>query len=672
MKSIMRLFCIPTTFLILCAVSFAQDPAWHQVPKDSLSEHSKEIIQIMLTTTDESVMLDMIKQPGESDDILKLKMFAYKRIGTHGSKAAIPLLVTKLDIDKEGFYARYALESIPGPEIDAAFCESLKNLKRPEAVAGVLTSLGVRANPASTATVKEYLKHENAEIRKAAAYAFACCADDAAIDFFCEKSLDVEQADSGFLLAEVLLKKGKKEKAVKIYDALAATDIKPYQKESAVYGGILARGNDGIDLLVAQLNAETPKMFLVGLKAGRELPAGAAATQAMIDQLDKQDDPIRKSRLVRSVGDRKDNESKAISLPVISELAKGGEERVRIAAIDSLRNIGDASVLPILIAAANQADAPAVAEASRNVLANLPGKEIDNAIVELLDKGDKTAKTTAIGLVEERRIISAFPLLKKNMQDSDSEIRKAALDAIAQVASIDDLPMLFEVLSATKNEQDAKEVQHVLLSACTRMPQEAAAKATIKMFDSASMPVKLFLFDLLKQIGGPLAVQTVESYAFGNDDQLKDKATAVFGQWSKPEDIALVADACLKIARQSRENKYKVRGLRGAIRFARQFEMPEEKRLEICDQAFALANRNEEKLLVIDVYWRKPTLKMLAATMKHIDTEVFREKACETAVTICEKLQGKSPEIADAMKKVLEKSTNSVLKDKAQIVLNRQ
>jgi HEAT repeat protein len=651
---------------------FGQDPGWHQVPKEALLEKGADVIKMLLSTTDETAMLNIVKQPGTEDDILRLKMFAYKRLGMYGAKAAVPVLVEKLDIEKEGFYARYALETIPGDEIDVALCEAAKNVKRPETLAGILTTLGVRGHSKSAATAKEFLKHENLDVRKAAGYAYANTAGDEAVEFFTQQSLDPALADSGFLLAEIFAKNGQKEKAIKIYDALAVADIKAYQQEAALYWGILARGLDGIELLVAQLNSESPKFFGVGLKAGRELPAGNTVTKAMVEQLRKQSDPLRKAKLVRSIGDRKDKESKIVSLPAISELAQSGETVVRVAAIDSLRNIGDPSVLPILIGAANQTDSPEVAKAAENTLRNLPGKEIDDAVVGLLEKGNAATKITAIGLVEDRRIISAYPLLKKGLLDSDAGVRKASIDALGQTAEIDDLPILLDVLDKAKSDEEAEKILIVLKSACTRLPQDAASSEVLKLFANGSTAMKINLLDLLKEIGGAKAMEIVEQYAWGHDAELQDKATAVLGQWRSPQDLKLVAAACLKLAKESKENKFKVRGLRGYIRLARQFSMAEEQRLQICREVYDLADRDEDKVLIFDVFARNPSLKVLDAAVNYLDNEKFKEKAAESVVVIGEKLQGKSRQTADAMKKVIEKTANNSIKERAQRVLDKQ
>jgi hypothetical protein len=100
--------------------------------------------------------------------------------------------------------------------------------------------------------------------------------------------------------------------------------------------------------------------------------------------------------------------------------------------------------------------------------------------------------------------------------------------------------------------------------------------------------------------------------------------------------------------------------------------MSEEQRLQICQEVYDLADRDEDKVLIFDVFARNPSLKVLGVAVQYLDNEKFKEKAAESIVTIGEKLQGKSPQTADAMKKTIEKTANNNIKERAQRVLDKQ
>jgi HEAT repeat protein len=681
------------TFLFLsAALVFAQDPSWHTVPKEDLLGNRGEIAKTIQSTQDESTLLQIWQRPETDEGVLYLKMLAAKRLGLYGTKEAVPILVTRLDNDQDGFYARYALETIPGSEVDTALGEALKTIKKPDVLAGILTTLGVRGNTESAAAVQPFLTHENIDIRKAAGYAYALTAGDGGVDYFAAGTLDPLLIDSGFLFAEQHAQKGDSAKAVKVYDALATANIKEYQRMAAIYQSILARSLGGVDKLFQQFAPGLPRrQFEVGLKAGRELPAGGrgAVARVMITQFSNQTDTQRKARIVRALGDRKDEESITAALPMITKLASGehfpappppaeGEEKkpvdavLRGAAIDALRNIGNASVVGILIEAANQTDEKSVADAARNTLAALPGEEVDKAISALLEGDNPAVRAAAIGLVAERRIFSASPVLVKALNDTDESVSGAAASALGEISDIADLPVLLEMLRQAKTEAETNKILVILKSACTRFSQDAAATDVSKALEAegTSAALKTQLLDLLKEIAGTKSLDIVNGYAWGEDAGMRNVATRILGEWRSPQDLDRLAEVCLKLAKESEE--YKTRGLRGYIRLARQFDMPEERRLNMCQEVFDLASRDEDKMLIFDVFVRVISLKSLEQTVSYFDNAALRAKAAETAVAIAEKLQGKDAKIAAAMKKVLEVSGNDAVKERAQRVLDKQ
>jgi HEAT repeat protein len=429
----------------------------------------------------------------------------------------------------------------------------------------------------------------------------------------------------------------------------------------------------------------------VGLKAGRELPADGRGmvAQAMYRQFILQTDPLRKAKIIRAMGDRLDEASIAASLPMISTLAQGkiypespppaeGTEApaldvaIRVAAIDALANIGDASVVGILIDAANQTDTKAVADAAGKTLAVLPGEEVDKAISALLDGDNPAVKVIALGLIAERRIFSAAPTLLKMLNDSDESVSKAAASALGEISDIADLPVLLDMLRAAEAEADIQKILVVLKSACTRFSQDAAALGVAQALEAenTSTALKTHLLDLLKEIAGNKSLDLVNGFAWGTDAEMRNVATRVLGEWRSPSDLDRLAESCLKLAKESEE--YKIRGLRGYIRLARQFAMPDDRRLSMCKEVFDLADRDEDRALIFDVFARVVSIKSLEQAASYLDHATLKDRAAETAVSIGEKLQGKNPATAAAMKKVLEVSGNDTIKERAQRVLDKQ
>jgi HEAT repeat protein len=685
----MKQLTLSLTFFFSVTLVLAQDPSWHQIPKEDLLGNRGEIAQMIHATQDENVLLEIWQRPETEEGILYLKMLAAKRLGLYGTKAAVPILASRLDNDRDGFYARYALETIPGAEVDAALCEALKTIETPEVLAGILTTLGVRGNPDSAAAVQSFLTHEDTDVRRAAGYAYALTGGEDALGFFADGRIDPLFADSAFLFAEQKEQKGNAPQAIRVYDALTFANLKEYQKMAAIYRGILARGLDGgVERLFQQLAPGLPRrQFEVGLKAGRELPADGRSTVArvLMSQFLLNQDPLRKAKIVRALGDRLDQESKGAALPLVASLA-GGEQSpppsplpagydasvrpiVRVAAIDALRNIG-APVVNILIEAANQTEEPSVADAARRTLAALPGKKVDEAISALLEGDDPAIRIIAINLVAERRIFSASPLLLTALQDSDTLVSAAAVSALGQISGIEDLPVLLELLRQAESEEQSQRILNVLKSACTRFSQDAAATEIANALEGSSTELKTQLLDLLQEVAGAKSLEIVNGFAWGEDADMRNVATRILGGWRSGSDLDLLAAACLKLAKESEEHK--TRGLRAYIRLARQFNMPEERRLSMCQEVFDLADRDEERVLIFDVFARINSLQSLETSISYLDNPSFRERAADAAITVAERLQGKDQKIIEAMQKILAASVSAPVKERAQRVLDRQ
>ncbi len=79
-------------------------------------------------------------------------------------------------------------------------------------------------------------------------------------------------AEGCVLCAERLHSEGKSADAIAIYDEVRAADVPPQRIIEATRGAILARGEDGIPLLVEQLHSTDRGLFRLALGTAREFP----------------------------------------------------------------------------------------------------------------------------------------------------------------------------------------------------------------------------------------------------------------------------------------------------------------------------------------------------------------------------------------------------------------
>ncbi|MDR1957922.1 MAG: HEAT repeat domain-containing protein [Planctomycetaceae bacterium] len=630
-------------------------------------------------TRSEEELIAALNVPDDSDASVRQFSLAAKQLAVTGTEACLPALAAKLDNPRFSHFARYGLEPNPSPKVDEIFAEALKTFEDETLLIGVINSIGERKAPGTIEKLKSLRGGTSVDVTTAMLSAISLLGTPEAAEELLEVvkdelgnagsngKLDLTASElaaignSAFRCAELLDRKGNAAKAVELYDAVAAADYMPgYVKEAAVYNAILARKADGLALVVKNLTNDDWDVFATSLKAARELPGQIGET--LLKETGNLS-PERKAMVLEAIGNR----GEKIVLPELIAGVKSDNKAIRLASVRALKYAGDASAVDVLLAAAVDSDAE-VAGAARNTLIRIPGDTVDAKIADVLKNGEAQAKITAVKLVEERRIQAAFPVLIAMSVDSSNEVRKAVAEAIGETAGLEEIPALYDLLAQATAENDINDLKKALKSACGRQPQNPCAGLIISLYEKSPLSdAKLFLLELLATVRGKKAVEFIGLQAWVNDTQIKDAATEVLGNWPDTD----AADPLLKIAKESRQSKYQIRGVRGYVRLARQFGMEEARRIEMCKTAFDVAKRDEDKVLIFDVMPRYPSETMLAFAVSYFDSP-FKEKAYAAAVAVADKVQGKPALVAEALKKVIEAASDADLKAKARQILDRK
>jgi HEAT repeat protein len=612
---------------------------------------------------DEQKQIETLQSPGATEFD---KAKACQRLAVIGTRKSVPVLAAMLADEKLAHYARYGLEPIPDTSVDDALRSAMGRLKG-SLLVGVVNSIGQRKDAKAADGLIRLLGDSDAEVAAAAAAALGRIANDPAAEALQQAlssggKLRPALGDAGLACAEGLAAQGKRDQAVALYDVLRKADLPKHVRMAATRGAILARQAAGVPLLVEQLRSDDPGMFAVALRAAREL-AGDEASRALLAEMDTLA-PERQAVLVQVLVER----GGPAALPVALKAAKSGPSKVRVAAIRMLGKSGDASVLPVLLEAAVEADAD-LAEAAQASLAALPGREVDDALLALLGRGDPKTRRLVIDVLGQRRAMAAVPALLKAADDSDQPVRLAAVKALGQTVDLENLSVLTDRLLRPKSDEETAAAQQALKVACTRMPdRDACAERLLAVMREAPVPVKCFLLEALGAAGGAKALDAVVAAAKGDDDQVQDAAFRVLGEWMTAD----AAPRLLELAKATTSAKFKVRALRGYIRIFRQLNLPADQRIAMFGEAMAQADRVEEKKLAVEALGRAPDAKALALALTYLDNPELKEEACKAAVAIAEKISRTDrAAVADAMQKVIQATGSEDVAKRAKTVLGR-
>lgn len=572
------------------------------------------------------------------------KAIACKQLAIHGSDESVPDLAKLLSEEKFASWARIALEAIPGPVAGDALRKASESLDG-KLLIGVINSIGVRRDAKSVETLLVRLQDKDSDVASASAVALGRIGNaDAAkalqpLLVSAPAGVRSAIAEGCILCAERLQSAGNSAEAVQIYDAVRKAELPKQRLVEATRGAILARNpEEGLPILIEQFQSPDKVFFQLALGTAREFP-GSDVDKALASEVTKLQ-PERAALIIQAMADR----PKTVVLAAVVKAAESGPKPVRISAIGALGRVGDVSCLPLLLDAAVDADEE-LSQAARATLGELPGKDVNAQIVGLLSKAEGKQYPLLLQLVGKRRIEATAALLKA-IDHADKTVRGAALTALGETVTLKNLSVLITQAISPKRAEDAEVAQQALKAASTRMPdREACAAELTTALDRAAGATKGVLLEILGDVGGTKALETIGSAAKSKDPLLQDVGSRLLGKWNSVDAAPILLD----LAKTSPDVKYQLRGLRGYIGLVRKFPMADAERADMCQKAFEASKQPAEQKLVLDVIKLHPGIETLKFAIKTIKVEGLKDDATQATLVIAQKLGSKGVDVKDLL-----------------------
>jgi len=607
----------------------------------------------------------------QSDAPAAEKALALKQLAICGTADAVPALAGFLGSEQLATWARIALEVIPGPAPDEALRAALTTVQgRP--LIGVINSIGVRRDEKAVYPLVTKLKHPRPEIASAAAIALGHIGSDSAARALeaalteGPANLRSAVAEGCILCAERWLAEGKAAKAVALYDTVRKKDLPPQRAAEATRGAILARGPNGIPLLLEQLQSSNKSLYAIGLRTARELP-GTQVTEALAAQL-SQLSPERQSRVLLALADRSDD----AVLPAVKAAAKEGSKETRVAALNVLQHVGNASCIPLLVDAAT-ADDPAIAQAANASLAALHDSDADADLSRLLPQAQGKQRQVLIEAASARRIESAVPMALRFATDPDPALRKAASDALGALAAAQEIAPMVDLLKAA-SPQDRSHLEPALLAISGRSGA-ASTPALMPLLSQADPSLRIVGLHALAAVGGPQALAAVTGAIEDQDQGVQDDAVRTLATWPNnwPDDSG-IAQPLLALAKSERKPSHQILGLRGYLQYlqgTKQLKDPD--KLAKVNEVLPLLKSPEQKQLAAAVLGAIPTPGTLELLKTFTADPATTEAACSALTALAAR---NAPELSkeerrQALQTVLDKSKNEATRKRADEALRK-
>ncbi len=602
----------------------------------------------------------------KSDTGRKEKADACRELAVIGNRKAVPVLVSYLANPELSHMARYALETMPGSSVDRALRDELKRVKG-RLLVGVIGSIGVRKDAGAVKPLLALLGDADPAVAQAAARALGSIGTTKsarAIEAALPGTAPANRLAFGEGLlrcAETMAAKGKAKDTLAIYDRLRGmADIPNQTRAAALRGAILTRGNDGLELLKESLVSNDRIQFNTAVRASLEMsgPEVTRVLSGVLSQLQSEKQIV----VMQTLGARGD----ASAVPALSVQTKQGAKDNRLAAIRALAAIGDAASVTALVQLIGDAD-PAVAEASVDGLAGIPGRDANVSALNLLKSPNASRRITGIDLIGRRRMVSAVPELLNAASDPDAKVRSSVLQRLGKLGTPTEIPALIKLLLRSADEQDLDGLAAALSSICTGAGSPASATGQIiAALPEAKPEQKGALLGVLSAVGGENALAAVRGALADSTPAVREAAVRALADWP---DAASAPDL-VQIVRTAKNNERDI-AFRGYVRLARESEAKAPAKLEMLREASTLATSPAEKKLVLAGLGDVLTVNSLQLVTPYLSDAEVADEAGAVAVKIAEKLDAKnSAEIGTALNLVLKSAKSSPVLDQARKRLN--
>jgi HEAT repeat protein len=361
--------------------------------------------------------------------------------------------------------ARYALERIPDNSAINALRKALP-LSSPSVRAGIITSLGVRRDARSVPVIGAYIHDGSEQVATAALQALAAIGTQQAAEILLAAA-DMKEgalkqcARDGYLQCGYsLLENSNKRHAATVFN----TPYKRFAEDTlmraaALRGRIAVAGDRACDVIMEVLQGDEPDMSDIAATAVRDItdPETLSKVASVVPELS----PRSQVLLITAL-------SESGAAGVTSHLmtcAKSEDESVRLAALQALATIGDASATPFLMERAVSTTGKEQ-ETARFALSRLHCAT--PILLETLQTGAVEVRNEAIKAVAARHLSEATPVLLDLLAKEDGIDKAGLLQTLVEVAGTEHLDSILPLLLQAGEGKDSASLLDVVASAAKR------------------------------------------------------------------------------------------------------------------------------------------------------------------------------------------------------------
>ena len=584
----------------------------------------------------------------QSEHSLAEKDAACARLKWIGTARCVPTLASLLTDDQLSHSARYALESMPGPEAEAALLQALAKTSGSNQI-GVINSLAVRRDTVAVPAVGKLLSGADTNVACAAAMALGRIGGQQAIEALqgawphpLSGALHDAEFDGLLACANRLLTEGDRASALIIFQGLNRYSKTEAEGHALFRGVILASGPRGISLMAQAIAGNDAAEQGAALQVAAQME-GSDATRALADLLPRVKVPVQIALL-----DCLDRRGDTSAMAAVAKMADSSDPDMRLAAINALGDLGDGSVALLLAREAATATGQEKI-AARQALVNLRRGDVTPALLAAFTTAPATVEPELIRALGDRGDASAVPKLLEMAHSQDEGMRSSSLQALALLAGPTQLADLVQLAVQATTDDARSEAADALGSACQRLESRSGhcdVQALVEAVRSGPLAARLALLPVCSGLPEPLVREALRAALQDSEIRVREAARHVL---CDTRDGELLPDL-LQLA-SGDEEKTRRLAIRGCVRLATQEEgvkLSNEQKLAAFKTILDKPLDAPEKRLVLSGLASIPDRQALGLAAAMLDDPAVQAEAAQSVIAIAGSIATTQPDAAGA------------------------
>ena len=562
-----------------------------------------------------------------SDATFAGKQFVCEQLSIIGTAASVPVLTAMLSEEPVSDVALFALQRIPGPDVDAALLESLAGADRLSRIA-IIDTLGERRAESATDALASFVSGvsgDDHDLALVAAVALGKIASPGALAVLDAArgttSGNVRQAvlDGYLVCADELLSGGDTAGAASIYREVYEEEESVQARVAALRGLVLSDAGNAVETLLAALKRDNQQIQSVAAGLARTLPDSADLT-SISNELASFSDQTQ-IQLISALAFRED----AAAHQAVLAATRHHDPDVRAAALAALVRIGNESDIELLVETAISGQPVSNQEAARATLSRMPGAGIDEFIIAAIPAAEPAARAELVRSLGERNSAVATEVLLSTATDPDQAVRTESFKSLAIVAGPDRVDDLIQLLIGEQDSGIRNEAERTVVLVSQKIDGAEQAGPVLAALPTVSdVDARSSLIEVLGRIGDASALTTLRTELSGDTPEYRRAAILALSSW--PD--AGPSEELLNMAQSSVSQIEKVLALRGYIELTRiESDRPASESIERFQAAMSLAAEASEKRMVLAGLGELDTVEALAATVPYLDDPDLRPEA---------------------------------------------